>query len=377
MRGAWVFLLSAAACARTTEAQSPAVDTVLIGSVISLTGAQATFGIQAKNGLELAVRRINDSGGVHGRKLALRIYDDQGRAEEAANAATRLISGDHASVIIGEASSSNSLAMAPKAQAARVPMISPSSTHPKVTEVGDYIFRVCFIDPFQGEVMATFAKKHLQLGSVATLRDQKSDYSMGLAAVFEARFVELGGRIVSREDYAQGDTDFRAQLTAIKSKRPEAIFIPGYYTDAGLIARQAKELGVQAILLGGDGWESDKLFELGGRAIEGAYYSNHYSADDPSPAVKGFRVEYARAFGGVPDSGAALNYDATMLAADAMRRASSFEGPALRDAIAQTRDFPGVAGTITLDAHRNAIKPAVVLQVRGGKTEFVVSIDPR
>jgi branched-chain amino acid transport system substrate-binding protein len=361
---------------QVATAEPTPADSILIGEIGSLTGPQATFGISTKQGVQLAVDEANAAGGVKGKKLVVRLYDDQCKPEEAANAATRLIAQDHVAVLLGEVASTNSLAMAPKAQAAHVPMISPSSTNPKVTEVGDYIFRVCFIDPFQGFVMAKFARENLSATQAAVLKDQKSDYSQGLTDVFTRKFAELGGKIASVETFAQGDTDFRAQLTAIKGAKPQVIYVPGYYTDVGLIARQARELGIKATLLGGDGWESEKLFELGGSAVEGSYYSNHYSPEDPSPHVQQFIAEYKKVWGVVPDSLAALGYDSARVAIDAMKRAPDLSGPALRDAIAKTRDFPGVAGTITLDANRNPVKPAVVLQVKDGKTVYVTSIAP-
>ena len=350
--------------------------TILIGEVGSLTGAQATFGISTRNGIEMALDEVNARGGVMGKKVAVRVYDNQSKPEEAANAVTRLIAQDGAKLILGEVASTNSLAMAPKAQAAKVPMISPASTNPKVTQVGDFIFRVCFIDPFQCLVMAKFARENLKAQKAAVLRDNKSDYSHGLAQVFIEKFKAFGGTIVVEEDYAQGDTDFRAQLTAIKSAKPDVVFVPGYYTDAGLIARQAKQLGLTATLLGGDGWESEKLFELGGSAIDGSYYSNHYSIDNPSPKTQKFLADYKKRFGTVPDSLAALGYDAAMVGLHAMEQAKDTSGPALRDAIARTKDFDGVAGKINLDANRDAVKPAVVLKVTGGKAEYVTTISP-
>jgi branched-chain amino acid transport system substrate-binding protein len=351
-------------------------DTLLLGQVGSLTGSEATFGISARNGIAMAVEEANAAGGVKGKKLAVRVYDSQGRPEEAAQAATRLITQDKVLVLLGEAASSNSMAMAEKAQAAGVPMITPSSTNPAVTRKGDYIFRVCFIDPFQGYVMAKFARDHLEMKKVAVLQDNKSAYSVGLTDVFSRKFSEMGGAIVANESYSKGDTDFRAQLTAIKMTKPNAVFIPGYYTDVGIIARQARELGLSVPLLGGDGWESDKLFELGGEAIEGSYYSNHYSVDNPDPYVQEFIGKYKAAYGGVPDSVAALAYDAARLAIDAMKRAPDLTGASIRDAIASTKDFPGVAGTINLDQNRDAVKQAVILKVEGGKTKFVTTIKP-
>ena len=308
--------------------------------------------------------------------MSVRVYDDQSKPEEAASAVTRLINQDHVKQILGEVASSNSLAMAPKAQDAKIPMITPSSTNPSVTLKGDYIFRVCFIDPFQGYVMAKYAHDPLKISKAAILKDVKSAYSLGLTDVFERKFTEMGGKVVATEAYSKGDTDFRAQLTALKGKKPEAIYIPGYYSDVGIIARQARELGLKAIFLGGDGWDSEKLFELGGSAVEGAYVSNHYSAEDPNPRVQNFIRDYKAAYGATPDSLAALGYDSARVGIEAMRRAADLSGPTLRAAIALTKDFPGVAGTITLDENRNAVKPAVVLQVSGGKFKYVATVAP-
>ncbi|HYX91429.1 MAG TPA: ABC transporter substrate-binding protein [Myxococcaceae bacterium] len=360
------------------EGGTPAPDSgpILIGEVGSLTGPEATFGISTRNGVDLAIRQENAAGGVRGRQLAVRVYDDQGKPEEAANAATRLISQDRVLVIIGEVDSSNSLAMAPKAQEGKVPMITPSSTNPRVTEVGDYIFRVCFTDAFQGYVMAKFARENLKARTAAILEDQKSDYSLGLADVFSQKFSEFGGKIVAVEAYAKGDSDFRSQLTNVKRLKPDALYVPGYYTEVGLIARQARELAFKTTMLGGDGWESARLFELGGSAVEGSYFSNHYSPEDPTPHVQKFVQDYKSEYGEVPDSLAALGYDATRVAIQALRQAKQADGPSIRDAIARTKDFPGVAGTITIDEKRNAVKPAVVLKVTGGKTEVVASVAP-
>ncbi|WP_338870209.1 ABC transporter substrate-binding protein [Myxococcus stipitatus] len=354
----------------------PGSDTILIGEVGSLTGSEATFGISARNGIELAINEANAAGGVKGKKLLLKVYDSQGRPEEGAQAATRLITQDKVVAIIGEAASSVSMAMAEKAQAGKVPMITPTSTSAEVTKKGDYIFRVCFIDEFQGMVMAKFARENLKLSKVAVLTDNKSAFAMGLADVFTAKFKEFGGEVVRTESYSKGDTDFRAQLTAIKQVKPEAMFVPGYYTDVGIIARQAREVGLKVPMLGGDGWDSDKLFELGGTALEGSYFSNHYSPGNPDPVLQSFLAKYKQRYEGVPDSVAALAYDAARVLVEALKRAPDTSGPALRDAIAVTKDFPGVAGRITLDANRDAVKEAVVLKVSGGKAEFVTTVQP-
>jgi branched-chain amino acid transport system substrate-binding protein len=351
-------------------------DVILLGQVGALTGGQATFGISTRNGIEMAIKEANAAGGVKGKKLAIRVYDNQSKPEEAAQSVTRLITQDKVVLILGDVASSNSLAMAEKAQAAGVPMITPSSTNTTVTQKGDYIFRVCFIDPFQGFVMAKFARENLKLGKVAVLQDNKSAYSIDLSGVFTQKFTEMGGKVVTTESYSQGDTDYRAQLTAIRKAQPDGIYVPGYYSEVGIIARQAREVGLKAPLMGGDGWDSEKLFELGGSAIQGSYFSNHYSPDNPDPRVQKFISEYKAAYGGVPDALAALGYDAAHVAIEALKRAKDLSGPAVRDAIAQTKNFPGVAGTITLDDKRNAVKSAVVLKVGDGKTEYVTTINP-
>ncbi|WP_164017418.1 ABC transporter substrate-binding protein [Pyxidicoccus trucidator] len=351
-------------------------DVILLGQVGALTGGQATFGISTRNGIEMAIKEANAAGGVNGKKLAIRVYDNQSKPEEAAQAATRLITQDKVVLILGDVASSNSLAMAEKAQAAGVPMITPSSTNPTVTEKGDFIFRICFIDPFQGFVMAKFAREDLKLSKVAVLQDNKSAYSIGLTDVFNRKFTEMGGKVATTESYSQGDTDYRAQLTAIRKTQPDGIYVPGYYSEVGIIARQAREVGLKVPLMGGDGWDSEKLFELGGTAIQGSYFSNHYSPDNPDPRVQKFIADYKAAYGAVPDALAALGFDAARVAIESLKRAKDLTGPSVRDAIAQTKDFPGVAGTITLDNKRNAVKSAVVLKVGDGKTQYVTTINP-
>ncbi|ATB26693.1 ABC transporter substrate-binding protein [Melittangium boletus] len=358
------------------ENTPPEVREVLLGEVGSLTGAQAAFGISSRNGFDMALQEINAAGGVKGKKLVVRVYDSQGRPEDAAQAATRLITRDKVVLILGEVSSSNSMAMAEKAQAAGVPMISHAATHPAVTQKGDYIFRICFIDPFQGFVMAKFAREDLKLERVAILQDNKSDYSLGLGEVFTRDFTRLGGRIVATESYSQGDTDFRAQLTAIKQTRPQAVYIPGYYSDVGIIARQARELGLTVPLLGSDGWDAETLFELAGTALEGSYFTSPYALDSPDARMREFVAAYRKLYGIMPDTSSVLAYEAAKVAAAALERAPDWSGPSLRDAIAKTRNFPGVAGPISLDANRDAVKPAVVLKVHDGKAGFVTTIQP-
>jgi branched-chain amino acid transport system substrate-binding protein len=351
---------------------------ILVGEYGSFTGSEATFGISTSQGIKMAIEEKNKAGGVKGKQIKLISLDNQGKAEEAASAVTRLITQNGVIAVIGEVASSRSLAAAPIAQQNKIPMISPSSTNPKVTEVGDYIFRVCFIDPFQGTVMAKFAWENLKAKKVAILRDVKSDYSVGLADYFIKKFKELGGDIVSDQSYQSGEMDFKAQLTQIKAAKPDAIFIPGYYTEVGLIARQAKQLSIAAPLLGGDGWDSSKLYEIGGTAINGSYFSNHYTTETKDPIVVDFIKRYKERYGGdtPPDGLAALGYDAAKVLIEAMERAPELSPKAIRDEIAKTTDFVGVTGKISINEQRNAVKPAVVVKVDGTTNRYVTTINP-
>ena len=351
-------------------------DEILIGEFGSLTGTTATFGISTRNGIDMAIEEVNAAGGVLGRQVRVIVEDNQGRPEEAQTVVTKLITSDQVVAVLGEVASSRTLAAAPVAQQNGIPLITPASTNPGVTEVGDYIFRVCFIDPFQGLVMAKFAFNTLQVRNVAILRDIRNDYSVGLADVFIENFTQMGGRIVADESYSEGDTDFSAQLTSLRASNPDAIFIPGYYTEVALIARQARGLGMNMPLMGGDGWDSPRLTEIGGAALNNSYFSNHYSVEDPSPAIQNFVSAYQAKYGETPDALAALGYDAAKILFDAIERAGSTEPEAIRDALAQTEGFPGVTGSITIDEDRNAVKPAVVLRVVDGTLQYVETIAP-
>ncbi len=363
---------------------------IVVGEYGSMTGSEATFGQSTHNGLAMAVAEINAAGGItvdgRGKQIKLVSYDDQGKTSEVGTAVTRLITEDHALAVIGEVASSLSIAGGQIAQQHQVPMISPSSTNPKVTETGDYVFRVCFIDPFQGYVMARFAtdgkdKSGLGVKRVAVLVDNRQAYSQGLAKDFTDALVKLGGTVAANEKYQGGDQDFSAQLTNIKATNPEAIFIPGYYTDVANIAKQIRALGLTVPLLGGDGWES--VTNIGGDAIQGAYYSNHYSSDEPRPEVTSFVSQYKAKFSGAtPDSMAALAHDSMYLLKNAIERAApstdlAGQRKAVRDAIATTKDFQGVTGKINIDANRNATKPAVVLKIVGKTTTAAASISPQ
>ena len=350
--------------------------TIKVGEFASLTGSEATFGQSSHNGTQQAVDEINAAGGVLGKRLDLLTEDNQSQAGMSATVVRKLISSDGVAAVLGEVASSRSLEAAPICQETKIPMISPASTNPKVTEAGDYIFRVCFIDPFQGTVMANFARKTLKLQNVAVLTEVSSDYSLGLAKFFKQGFSADGGKIVAEGNYSHGDKDFSAQLTAIKASNPDGIFLPGYYTEVGLIVLQAKQLGLNCPIFGGDGWESSSLVPIGGAALEGDYFSTHFSPDDTSPAVQNFVKAYQDRYHETPDAMAALGYDSAMILADAMKRAGSADAAKVRDALAATKDFHGVTGVISMDANRNASKPAVILTVKDGKFKYVDTIAP-
>ena len=370
-----VAMALAFSCSRPTDETDRS--TIKIGYFGDLTGPTFNFGRSAINGVLLAADEINQAGGINQRRIDVVIEDDKGSPEEAARRTTKLIDTDKVVAIIAGGTSSNSLAAAPKAQSSQVPLISPSSTDPAVTQTGDYIFRACFVDSFQGEVMASFAVRTLKAQKAAILYDFNSPYGRGLTEYFKLSFTKLGGRIVSEQTYAQEDADFKGQLSTIRSSEPDVIYIPGYYGDVTLIAKQARQLGLTQTLLGGDGWDAPELWPLGGDALNGAYISTHYSVDDPSPGIKSFVEEYMRRYGNLtPDAHAALAYDAARILFDAIIRAGTTDGPKLRDALAQTKDFNGVTGTISMDAHRNAVKPAVVLKLMDVRFIYQETIQP-
>ena len=346
-----------------------------IGEFASLTGTTASFGVSSHNGTVMAIDEINAAGGLFGKPLRLITEDDQSKAGEAATVVKKLISRDRIVALLGEVASSRSLEAAPICQQASIPMVSPASTNPKVTEQGDFVFRICFIDPFQGTVLSKFS---LNKGwkKVAILTDVKQDYSVGLSEFFKAHFVANGGIIVSEQSYSSGDKDFKAQLTAIKASGPDAIVASGYYTEAGLIALQARELQLNVPLLGGDGWDSPSLVEVGGKAVEGCFFSNHFSTEDPTPAIQEFLKRYRDKFKEEPGAMSALGYDSAMILFDAMKRAGTTDGRAVRDALAATKDFTAITGKITLNPQRNADKSAVVLEVKEGKFKYVQTVAP-
>jgi branched-chain amino acid transport system substrate-binding protein len=355
--------------------------TITLGLNTSLTGGTATFGKNTQNGIQMAIDEVNAKGGVLGKKVVLQTEDNASRADESVTAVQKLISSDNVLVVLGDVASSNSLAAAPICQKSKVPMVSPTSTNPKVTQVGDYIFRTCFIDPFQGTVCARFAKDNLKAKTVAIFVDNKSDYSKGLAKYFDEEFSK-SGKIVLTSYYSAGDNDFRAQLTNIKAKNPDLLFVPGYYTEVGAIASQARQLGMKQPFLGGDGWDSPKLTEIGKDAVQGAYFSTHYSPESDDPRVQAFGKEYKQKFNGqTPDAMSAVAYDAANIVFAAIEKANATQPndadrAKIRDALAATKNFPGVTGDITIDKDRNAVKPAVILQVKGNKFAYVTTVKP-
>ncbi|QSQ27116.1 ABC transporter substrate-binding protein [Pyxidicoccus parkwayensis] len=349
---------------------------IVIGTLGSLTGSEASFGTVVRDGIQFAVEEANAKGGVKGRKVELRSYDTQGRIEESVAAVQRLLTQDRVTLILGDVTSSGSLAIADAAQAAHVPMVTPSATDPGVTKKGDFIFRTCFIDPFQGGAMARFARENLKLERIAVLHDAKNASSLGLSEAFQEAFKKLGGTVVAVETYSKGDTDYRAPLLAVKKVKPQALYLPGFYSEVGVIARQARELGMTQPLLGGDGWESDRIFELAGGALEGAYYSSHYAEDNPAPELQRFITAFRARYGRSPEAASALGYDAARVALNAIERAGSLSGPAIRDALATTKDFPGATGTLTMDANRNPVKPAVILTIHDGRRKFAAAVTP-
>ena len=360
-----------------TAAAVTGAETIRIGQYGAFTGKNADFGIAARKGVILAVEEANATGGVLGRQIDLLLEDNQSKDGESATIAKKFVSRDKVVAVLGGNTSTNSLEAAPVYQNARIPMIAITSTNPRVTEMGDYIFRVCFIDPFQGAVLAKFAQDTLKVRKVAVITSANNAYSVGLSKVFRERFTAGGGTIVAEQKHNEGDKDFRAQVTAAKAAGAEAILHSGNYTEGALICIQARSLGFTGPLFGGDAWEGPDLVAIGGKAVEGAYYTTHASAETPTPAMQGFVQRYrARWNGETPNATTTLGYEAGLLLFDALRRAGTTDSARLRDAIASTRDFPGVTGPITIDAQRNASKAAMVIVVKDGQFKFVEAVAP-
>ncbi|HET7536922.1 MAG TPA: ABC transporter substrate-binding protein [Candidatus Didemnitutus sp.] len=368
--------LCGAACAAFLTASLLAEETIKIGEYASLTGKEAAYGQTSHKGILMAVEEINAHGGVLGKKIELVTEDDQSKQGESATAVKKLISRDKVVAVLGEVASIRSLEAAPVCQTNRIPMVSSASVNSQVTAKGDYIFRVCFVDSFQGGVLATFALNTLKAHRVAVLTSVSNAYSVGMTKIFKEHFIAGDGTIVADQKYNEGDKDFRAQLTAIKAANPDAIIATGYYTEAALICVQARQLGLNIPIFGGDGWDAPALLEIGGKAMEGTYFSTHYSPDNPSPAVQEFNQHYRARWGEQPDAWAALGYDSAQVLADAIQHAGVVSPSKIRDALAGTTDFPAVTGKITIDENRNASKSAVILTVKDGKYQFVTAVAP-
>ena len=346
-----------------------------LGGVAPVTGEAATFGLASHNGMDLAVAEWNAKGGVLGKQIKLSFADDKGDPAEGATVFTKLIEQDKVSAIVGTVMSKVSLAGAPICQNAKIPMISPTSTNPKVTLVGDYIFRACFIDPFQGTVGAKFAIEELKSKKAACLFDVGNDYTKGLAEFFKAKYTSMGGELTGFEGHATGTTDFKAQLTKILATKPDVLYVSDYYNDVALIAKQARELGFKGPLIGGDGWDSPKLCEVGGPALEGCFFTNHYAADDTRPIIQEFVKKYKEKYNANPDALACLAYDATYLVLDAVKRAGKADGPAIKDALKAT-DMAVVSGQVKFDADRNPVKSAVVIEIKNAKFVYRSTVNP-
>ena len=351
-------------------------ETIKIGVFADYTGQTSSFGISMFSGVKMAVEEINAAGGINGKKLEIVIADDGGQSENTKIIVKKLIEVDKVAALIGEPTSTNSIVAAKIAQLAKVPMITPSGTNPKITEVGDFIFRACFVDSIQGDVMAKFAFETLKLKRVSLLVDFNSDYSKGLADSFTTSFKKLGGSIVSRTFYSGNDEEFGSQIAVIKRFKPQAIYIPGYYTQIGDIAREVRANNLKVTLLGGDGWDSPTLFELGGNSLNNSYITNNFATTIPQDNVKTFVAAYKKLYNLEPDSFAALGYDSANLLADALKRANSTDNQKLRDTLATTKNFQAITGKITFDANRNPRKSVYILKIDNGKFVYNSTIEP-
>ena len=356
---------------------------IKIGLLNEMTGGNATIGTAAANGAKLAIKEINANGGLLGKQIKAVVADNKSEPSEAANAMTKLLTQDRVVAVTGTFSSSNAIAAASVAEANKSPYLVAGATNPKVTvdektkTVKKYIYRVCFIDPFQGTVAANFAAKDLKVKKAAMLVDNSSDYSKGLAEFFEAALKKEGGEIVSNEAYLQKDTDFKATLTKIKSKGAEVLYVPGYYEEVGKIVKQAREMGITVPIIGADGWDSPKLVEIASvSALNNTYFTNHYSVEDTSPKAQAFVDSYTKEYGQKPEALAVLGYDAVYVLADAIKRANSTDSAKIIEALADTKYFPAISGVTTINKTHDADKNAVVIEMKDGKQVFKTSIKP-
>lgn len=360
--------------------REPLAKDLKIGLITPLSGDVKTFGESVKNSFLIAVEEANAAGGVAGMKIAYVIQDDKNDATEAANVANLLVNQYRVKAIVGSVTSKTAIPVSDVIQAARIPTITPTATNPKVTVADgkrkDFMFRSCFIDPFQGMVMAKFSRETLTKQKAAVLYDASNDYSKGTAEVFRDGFRKLGGAVVAFEAYGKDDVDFSALITKVKASGADVLFLPDYYNKVGLIAKQAREWGLTAQLVGPDGWDSPDLVKVAGSAIDGGYFSNHYSPDDDRPEVVAWVKKYRERHGQVPDALGTLAYDGTKLLLEAVRRAGSDDPAKIRAALASIKDFHGVTGSFSLDRNGDAVKSAAIVQIVGGKQKFVKTVNP-
>jgi len=353
---------------------------IKIGLVTPLSGDVKTFGESVRNSFLIAVEEANAKGGVAGMKITWVIQDDKNDATEAANVANLLVNQHRVRAIVGSVTSKATIPVSDIIQAGKIPTISPTATNPKVTVADgkrkEYMFRACFIDPFQGAVLAKFAQETLKKGSAAVLYDASNDYSKGIAEVFRDAFRKQGGKVAAFDSYGKDDVDFSALLTKVKSSGADVLFLPDYYNKVGLIAKQAQEKGLKIQLIGPDGWDSPDLVKIAGSAIEGGYFSNHYSPDDKRPEVVAWVKKYREKHGQVPDALGTLAYDATNMLLEAIRKAGSDDPKKIREALAAMKDFQAVSGKSTMDGNGDCIKSAAILKIEGGKQKFVKMVNP-
>lgn len=355
---------------------------IKIGANLELTGNSASYGTSAQNGIEMAVKEINDAGGLLGKKIEVSYADNRSEATEAANAMQKLLD-DEVDFIVGPDTSSGALACVATADQEKIPMISPFGTNPDITvdpathNVRPYVFRAAFIDTFQGKAMADFVADTLKAKKAAVYVDNSSDYSKGLQKFFEEEFGKKGGSIVATEAYLQKDTDFKAALTKIKAANPDVIFVPGYYQEVGMIIKQAREMGMTQPIVGGDGWDSTKLAEIAGAAnLVDCYFGNHYSADDTSEVVQNFVTNYQKAYNQKPDAPAAMAYDSMMILAQAIKDANSTDRDKVKAALEKISGFNAVSGKISFNEFHDPVKSAVILSFKDGKQIFVTKVEP-
>ena len=365
------------------EKAKPAAQTneIKIGGNVEMTGGVANYGNQALSGMKLAFKQVNASGGVLGKKINLILADNKSEPAEAANATTKLITQDKVSIVMGPIVSSNVLATVKIAEDNKVVVMTPTGTNEKITvdngKVHPFAFRACFIDPFQGRVMANYATKSLKVKTAVIYIDSSSDYSKGVAAAFEETFVKNGGKIVGKEAFLQKDQDFKATLTKIKALNADIVFIPAYYEEVGKIVKQARELGINQPLLGTDGWDNPKVVEIAGAAaLNNTFFSNHYSSQDSDPNVRKFIEAYKAEYKEEPSSMAALGYDAAMIVVDAIKRANTTDAAKVKAAMEQTKNLQVSTGIVTMDSNHNPIKSAVVIEMKDGKQTFKEKINP-